>query len=360
MIGLLALVLAVAQGDQQPASPRWDFENRQQLATVIGDVTADGLRPQDYAMTEGLDDEGTSRVALRLAHDLFEGRGDEGRATDWHITRPAVDYAGWLQTALTLHQVQTRFRALRPKAPAYAALSAALTNCSPAARCETLRINLDRWRRLPRQLGARYLWVNAPAYRVDLVDQGAAVESHRVIVGKPGSPTPVFRAAVTGITANPWWNVPCTIVNNEIGKLIRANPAVATARGYVWNVDAKGQLVVRQRPGPQNALGQIKLEMPNPYSVYLHDTPSRKLFDRDQRALSHGCVRTQDPVSLAKQLLTAEQNEALDVALLSGVNKTFPVRPAMPIYVVYFTAEPDGKGGIVYYPDLYNRDGPSN
>src|SRR3546814_1081190 len=108
----------------------------------------------------------------------------------------------------------------------------------------------------------------------------------QVIVGKTKTPTPVFAAQVTGVTFNPWWEIPESIVAESVGKLVRTRPAEAARRGYVVQ-DGR----YRQRPGPQNALGRMKLMMPNPYSIYLHDTPAQSLFARDVRAFSHGCVR---------------------------------------------------------------------
>jgi murein L,D-transpeptidase YcbB/YkuD len=223
--------------------------------------------------------------------------------------------------------------------------------------CSILEINLDRWRALPRDFGSRYLWVNVPAQRLDLIENGRIAASHKVIIGKPGTATPLFQAVVTAATANPWWNVPSSIIDESIGKLVRTNPREAARRGYVATVDRQGKLVVRQKPGPGNALGRLKLEMPNPYGVYIHDTSTRELFARDARALSHGCIRTDQPEVLAKALLGTNW-AAFDTALLLATTQTVKLPASVPVYVVYLTAEPDASGldGATYYPDIYRRD----
>jgi murein L,D-transpeptidase YcbB/YkuD len=217
---------------------------------------------------------------------------------------------------------------------------------------------MDRLRALPRELGRRYLWVNVPAFRLDLIEDQRVVASHRIIVGKPGSQTPSFQAQVTGVTVNPWWNVPCSIVDESIGKLVASNPAEAARRGYVASRDAKGHLTVRQKPGPDNALGRIKLEMPNPFDVYIHDTPSKDLFANTRRAFSHGCIRTEDPKSLAVILLGPAQESTVDMLLATNVSRTLKLAPPVPVYVLYLTAEadPDTPDGVATYPDIYRRD----
>lgn len=359
-IAVLAAPL-MTQGAIADAPARWSREDRFELAEAILDGARDGLRPQDYDLARpgfNSQDDANDAVAIALAHDLFEGVDHPADESSWHISRSRMDYRHWLQHALAMHSVRASLRALRPTASAYAALGEAYLHCA-GRECSTLQVNLDRWRRLPRVFGGRYLWVNTAAYRLDLIDHDQRVASHRVIVGKPGSPTPVFQAIVTGVTANPWWNVPCRIVNESVGPLIRKRPAEAARRGFVTSRNANGQLVVRQRPGAENALGQIKLEMPNRYNVYIHDTPNRELFEKVDRAFSHGCIRADDPVSIGQALIGSAENIALEDALTSGTSKTFPITPGVPVFVVYFTAEPDGKGGIVYHEDIYHRDGPS-
>ena len=361
---LASLFLCLASAAAAPAAPRWSATDLAQLSAVVASAPAEGLS-RDYG-ADGLadatgeaSDARADAIALALARDYYEGSAAIRNDPSWHIRRGDLDYRAWLEDVLSRHSVRASFRALLPQGAAYAAIRTALARCRVAiARCGTLEANLDRWRALPRDLGSRYLWVNVPAFRLDLIENGKVVASHRVIVGKPGSQTPSFQAAVTGVTINPWWNVPCSIVDQSIGKFIAANPAEAARRGYVATRDAKGKLVVRQRPGPDNALGQIKLEMPNPFDVYIHDTPARDLFARDSRALSHGCVRTEDPKSLAVILLGADKEPTVNLLLATGASRTLKLPRPVPVYILYMTAEPDADepGGISTFADIYHRD----
>lgn len=357
---VVALAMASVSAPALSANAaRWSPPDLLQLEQAIVDAGREGLRSEDYDLAEPSFpnmDSVADAAAKSLAHDLNEGRNGSADQASWHIPREAVDYDQWLDEALARHDLRDSFRALRPTDPAYERLVTAWLQCAQPAQCDTLATNLDRWRRLPRNLGDRFLWVNTAAFRVDLVEHGSTVASRRVIVGKPGSQTPVFKAFVTGVTANPWWNVPCEIVDKELGRMVRDKPVEASRRGYVTSKGNGGRTMIRQRPGPWNALGQIKLEMPNPYAVYLHDTPNRELFAQSQRTFSHGCVRMEGPVSLGKRLLEPVEAAALDVALTTGASKTFRLARPIPIYVVYMTAEPDDGSGIAYHEDVYRRD----
>jgi murein L,D-transpeptidase YcbB/YkuD len=359
---VLASVLVLAS--TVSAAPRWSKADIAALAEVAAAAPDEGLS-NDYdaaalqALDAGTADARAEAVALTLAKDYFEGSPNIRGDRSWHIERGSLDYQTWLDEVLARHSVRASFRALLPASPAYAALKRAMLRCrAVAGDCTALAANLDRLRALPRNLGQRYLWVNVPAFRLDLIENGRPIASHRVIVGKPGSQTPSFQATVTGVTINPWWNVPCSIVEESIGKLIATRPAEAARRGYVASRDTKGRLVVRQKPGPDNALGQIKLEMPNPFDVYIHDTPSRELFAKPSRAFSHGCIRTEDPRNLALILLGQERANTVNLLLATGASKTLGLAEPMPVYIVYMTAEADPNAGdaIVTYRDIYGRD----
>jgi murein L,D-transpeptidase YcbB/YkuD len=361
-----AALLALAAAPAQPAA-RWGPADIEVLLGLIAASDAEGLLPGDYdgaAVARARDaqaadvDARADAAALALAHDYYEGRSPAAAKADWHIARGRIDYRAWLDEVLARHSLRASYARLLPTAPAYRALKEALAQCRGAAgTCDTVAMNLDRWRWLPRDFGQRYLWVNIPAYRLDLIDGGRVVASHKVIVGKAGTRTPAFRAEVKGVTVNPWWNVPCSIVDESIGKLVRERPQEAARRGFVSSVGADGKLAVRQRPGPDNALGRIKLEMPNPYNVYIHDTPARSLFARDARALSHGCIRTQEPEQLARTLLGPARDAEVETLLLTGVSRTLALPKPLPVYVVYLTAEPAADGTIQRYRDIYGRDG---
>ena len=166
-----------------------------------------------------------------------------------------------------------------------------------------LRANMERWRWVPRDPGARYLLVNVAGYTAELVENGQIVSMHRIVIGKPAKSTPQFSTTVEGVIINPWWELPKRIVAERVGTLFVKHPVMAKAQGYVRVKAWGGGTRVRQAPGPRNALGQMKLVMPNPYPIYLHDTPSKALFDETARAFSHGCMRVDRPFDLAAALL---------------------------------------------------------
>lgn len=294
-----------------------------------------------------------------MARDYTQGHvGPEDRLS-WFIAGPALSKTAvdaLMQRALGGERIRPVLAELLPSDPRYLRLRAALaaTPSGDTTRLQAIRVNMERWRWLPRSLGARRLEANVPGYSVTFYDEGRAVATHRVIAGKPSTPTPQFSATVSGMVVNPWWEVPKSIVAESVGRLIRTQPATARARGYVW---ANG--AVRQRPGPTNSLGQIKLVMPNPFGVYLHDTPSKALFQRPVRALSHGCVRTENPFGLAALLLAGQAGRSradLDRLLASGQTEKIDLATPLPVYIVYFTAEVDNDGKLLTYPDIYDRD----
>ena len=371
---LLILLAFIMLGIGTPAAaqlPRWTKPDAAELLSVVDQVGAEGLDPADYgpaplraALASGNQDD-LDRAATaafeKIAHDFGEGRvGASGRIR-WRIPGRRVDSSfqqALMLTALGTHQVQATLQSLLPRHPEYGALKAALAATPPAdkATVQRLRTNLERWRWMPRDFGRRYLLVNVAAFQVALVVDGKVLERHRIIVGKPRTPTPQFAATVQAVLINPWWDVPSSIIAESVGRLVRNNPKVARARGYVG-----GGGHIRQRPGPGNALGQIKLVMPNPFTVYLHDTPSKELFNKEVRTFSHGCIRTQDVLGLAATLLASrpEWNQAaIERVMATRVTTQVPLDRPVPIYVTYFTAASSADGMVESYPDVYGRDGP--
>ncbi|MGP9822800.1 L,D-transpeptidase family protein, partial [Salinarimonas sp. NSM] len=234
---------------------------------------------------------------------------------------------------------------------------AALASADPARREGDLLANMERWRWLPRELGARKaIFVNVPAYRMEVRDAGVVVHESRVIVGKPGQETPIFSDEMEYVVVSPSWTIPPSIMRNEILPGLRADPGYAAARGY--EVIRNGNhITVRQPPGPRNALGHIKFMFPNGHHVYLHDTPSRGLFDTMRRAYSHGCVRVENPFALA-DLLLAEQGwpEARLRALIGTRERYVHLDEHVPVHLAYFTLEVDADGRVVPHEDIYGFD----
>jgi murein L,D-transpeptidase YcbB/YkuD len=291
-----------------------------------------------------------------LASDLALGhvRGDD--RGQWFIDDPDLDGERLdvlLRAAVQQRRVGEALRNLLPTHPQYAALREALakTPATEADKINRIRLNMDRWRWLPRDLGERYIIVNVPAYTAALVENGVTTSRHRAVAGATKTPTPQISAVATGVIFNPWWEVPKSIEKEVRGK-----------RGYIAVRNDDGDIIRwRQPPGPSNALGRIKFVMPNPEAIYLHDTNARGLFDTKARAYSHGCIRTEHIMLLAKKLLTESEGsewteERIDAALASKKSIQANFAEPLPVYIVYMSSAALTDGGIKDYADIYKRD----
>ncbi len=220
-------------------------------------------------------------------------------------------------------------------------------------RVRQLVENLERWRWMPHALPSRYLLVNIAAFQLEGFDEGRRTISMRTAVGKYYTKTPFLRSEVTQVVLNPYWNVPPSIARKEMAPKQAADPTYF-AREHIEAL-AGGQL--RQSPGPWNALGRVKFDMPNPYAVYLHDTPSRSVFGTDARAVSHGCVRVERPVDLAVWILRAAQDApGIRKQIATGLNQHLGVAEPVRVYVLYWTAFVDDHGEVQFRRDVYERD----
>jgi L,D-transpeptidase YcbB len=231
----------------------------------------------------------------------------------------------------------------------------AALNVSAEDRARQIAPNLERWRWLPRALPDDRIVVNAAAAGLSLVKSGEPALRLRVIVGTPQHPTPVLAARIVSLLLNPPWDIPSSIAAKEIRPRARRDPEYLAREGIVAHGGG-----LRQLPGPKNALGALKFEMPNPLDVYLHDTPDKRLFERVPRFFSHGCIRLEHPQELAVLLLLqdAAASARLEPAIAAGKTSRLPVTPTIPIYVLYFTAAAHADGTVMLYDDLYGRDAP--
>ncbi|HSP26402.1 MAG TPA: L,D-transpeptidase family protein, partial [Saliniramus sp.] len=201
--------------------------------------------------------------------------------------------------------------------------------------------------------GARSVVVNIPEYTMRVMDGDRVAHESRAIVGRPDAPTPVFSDRMNHIVVNPSWTIPPTIMRNEVLPGMRADPDYALKKGYdvIWNGP---NVTVRQPPGPNNALGMIKFMFPNKHHVYLHDTPSRGLFNTLRRAHSAGCVRVENPFKLADLLLAdAGWGEARLRRLVGGSERTVRIDPAIPVHLTYFTMAIGENGQLRAFEDVY-------
>ncbi|WMS44190.1 L,D-transpeptidase family protein [Acuticoccus sp. MNP-M23] len=238
---------------------------------------------------------------------------------------------------------------------------------------DSLISNMERWRWMPRDLGRHNVTVNIPAYRVRVNTDGKTIYDGKVIVGATGHPTPLFSDRIEHIVVNPYWNVPISIAANEMLGGIRANPGGYFARkGYEavvngrvvnpnslsWHRGMLHKVRIRQKPGRGNALGAVKFLFPNKHAVYLHDTPSKSLFGRDVRALSHGCVRVDQPFAFAEALLsqTASLSGRRVEGMVGGKQKWLNLDEKIPVHLSYFTLEADSSGALHRFSDVYGFD----
>jgi murein L,D-transpeptidase YcbB/YkuD len=248
-------------------------------------------------------------------------------------------------------------------------------NVTPAERVKTLIVNLERWRWLPEdRTVSKQVWVNIAGFELVTLSQHQFTLRSPVVVGKRYLSTPLFSSYIKEIKFNPDLTVPTSIVTKELLPKIRKDPTYL-AKEHMRILDSNGHelppsalhtdqrlsgIQIRQDPGPWNALGRIKFVFPNRYGVYLHDTPSRSLFSREQRALSHGCIRVDEAHSLARSLLDEPDDRwtAERINELVEAKKTITVRLRQPvrINVSYRTAWVDADGILNFRPDIYGRD----
>ena len=246
-----------------------------------------------------------------------------------------------------------------------------------AGRVGQIRANLERWRHLPRDLGARRVEVNAADQSAELHNADGTTLTMRAVVGDLRHPTPVLSARILAITLNPPWNVPVSIATKEFLPKLRRDPGYLAAHEIVivnkdgdpfgrdidWkSVGGRGfPYVLRQNPGPRNSLGVIKLEMPNPFDVYLHDTPAKALFARSPRYFSHGCVRLERAADMAIALIADESawnRASLADAIRTGATRRIDLGRPVPVYILYWTAFVSEDGQVNFRDDAYGRDGP--
>lgn len=359
---LVLAVGAVSAASAQPVATGWNPAQVGQLKQWVQDAPRDALpliaMPELEAALAAQDqpaiDRAATALALRLARMHLLGCATPAERSGWNIA-DASDAAGLearLAAAVAAQELDRFIAGLRPHHPDYARLRAALASETDPAKRTTLSRNMERWRWMPLDLGKDYVLVNTARFEASLWRGSARVGTWPVIVGKPQTPSPVFAATITGVTFNPWWEIPASIVRESVGSLVRRNPALARKRGYVW-----GGGSYRQRPGPGNALGQMKLAMANPYNVYLHDTPSKQLFTQDVRAFSHGCIRVGDAIGFAATLAEGVRTRAeVDAIVASGKTTLVSIQSPLPIYITYFTASADSSGTVAILPDIYGRD----
>lgn len=330
--------------------------------------SAQAIARLDLALTEALLSLGRDVALGRTRPDAIDAR--------WKAMRTPPDLPGSLSQALT-GSLAAWLDSIRPPHPEYAALQKLLAG-STAPDTWLIALNMDRWRWMPDDLGDRHLLVNIPAFHMTAREHGRAVLDMKVVVGTTDHATPIFSGNMKTIVFSPYWNVPDSIAEGEtapaaardpgylarnnidILRIAKGDTSIVSPSDVDWdNPDELKALSFRQRPGAGNALGHVKFLFPNKYDVYLHDTPADALFARPGRALSHGCVRLEQPEELANYVLrdSPEWNDKrIREAMHAGTEKQVALKEEIPVHIVYFTVWPNDTGGVDSWADLYGYD----
>jgi L,D-transpeptidase YcbB len=256
-------------------------------------------------------------------------------------------------------------------------LTRAALNVPVSARIAQIQVNMERWRWLPHDPGARYVLVRLADFELDAVSGGRVVLRLRVIVGRPFWRTPIFSSSMTRVELNPPWYIPRSIAVQEILPRVQQDStylkqrqidlavgAGDTARvvdadpiNWLEQTAENFAFLLRQRPGPANPLGRVKMFFANPHDVYLHATPNSELFDLPVRDLSHGCIRVERSLELAAFVLGTDwPAERLEQAAAAGAYQLIPVEPSVPVYLLYWTAWVDAMGELQLRDDWYDAD----
>ena len=285
----------------------------------------------------------------------------ERRGRNETLAPEPVDVAEVLDRAVAGDDPAATIEALAPDTPGYRALaealqrhrSGAVPRRDAAVRVRALEVNLERQRWLPRRLPADRVWVNVADEQLVMFRGDRPALQTRVVVGEDveKNQSPEFRATIDASFYNPPWVVPADIAAAEILPLLERDPEYLTRNKMV--LLASGE--VEQAPGPDAGLGLVMFDMPNSFDVYLHDTPERAVFLRENRRISHGCIRVQHPRELAA-LLMDQPLEAVDQGIAAGSTTRHALPAPVPVFVVYQTAFLDAGGAVRFRPDFYKRD----
>lgn len=351
-----------------------------------------GLNPEDYrvpATYESLpaDSEERSKALalfeislsskmLMFLQDNFRGRIDPNQLSHYYdFKRKPVDLKATLAQLSALPDLMPVFERLMPGNPKFTQLALELhflRTSDPKPDTSTdinkVIVAMEEIRWLPQVFPQRYVFINQPAYMAYYNENDATALSMKAVIGQQDHQTNFFEGSIKTVEFNPDWGVPQSIIHNEMLPHLKRDPAYLDKEGYVVSVKGKQMpsakvdwsqplenISVVQPPGPDNALGQLKILFPNVHAIYMHDTPARGKFASQDRMFSHGCVRLENPRGMAAAVL----NQPVDFVsqqIAAGEKKDMPLPEQVPVFVAYFTAWPTTDGAVEYYDDIYGRD----
>lgn len=354
--------------------PVWATRQREAdaLLKAVSRAGENGLDPELFHATRLRQQTNLSPLDRELLlSDAFLSYGDalargavpvERRKDDEALTPEPVDVPARLDAAIDSSDPAAIVEALAPATPTYRALRRALRTCRQSAAgrdrggagcVRRIAVNLERQRWLPRSLPPDRVVVNVAEEKLVLYRADRPVFSTRVVVGQDAerNQSPEFRAMIEASLYNPPWVIPKDIAEREILPKIRRDPDYLARNRMIMLANGE----IQQQAGPEAGLGLIMFDMPNRFDVYLHDTPDQSLFRRDNRRISHGCIRVQNPRDFAA-LLMGEPVDAINQGIAKGTTTRNALPVPVPVFVVYLTALPDAGGVLQFYPDFYNRD----
>jgi murein L,D-transpeptidase YcbB/YkuD len=356
----------------------YDQQEIARLRSLVMSEDAPAMGSEERADVLAAGDVRITAALLTLGRDVAVGRTKPERLDPrWKMQRKIPDFVGTLAAAAD-NGFHAWLDPFVPKHAQYIALQKALADPAMAEHAAQIALNLERWRWMPDELGERYVIVNIPSFQLEAHQGEHNVLPMKVVVGTRDNKTPVFSDMMTTTVFSPYWNVPDSIVEGETAPAAARDPGFLQRNNIeILRVTKTGTtpvdpstvkwddpeelkaLAFRQKPGATNALGHVKFLFPNPYNVYLHDTPADALFARPGRAFSHGCVRVEKPEDLAKWLLLDAPewtNEKIVEAMHSGEEQHVKLKQEIPVHIVYFTAWADDTGVVRLYPDVYGYD----
>lgn len=232
-------------------------------------------------------------------------------------------------------------------------------NVTAGQRVQQMLMNLGRMRWMPVEPSGRLILVNIPEFMLHMYEGKQKAFDMVVVVGKEGHNTMMFNGDLNQVVFSPHWNVPPSIVKNEILPAMASNPNYLASQNMEQTGGEGGLPSIRQKPGPGNALGKVKFLFPNSFNIYFHDTPSKSLFKKDKRAFSHGCIRLAEPEKMANYLLQDQQEwtpSRINAAMNAGTEKFVKLKDPVPVVITYYTAWVDESGQLNFRDDVYDHD----
>ncbi len=305
-----------------------------------GEITADKVKKYKT---------GDSDLVIKQVKQRLQISGD----------KKIIDTSIYYSTELTslIKQEQKSF-GLKPDGVITAALIKEL-NVPVKTRIRQLLINLERMRWIPQLPEGNIILVNIPEFRLHVFDSSKKIFSMNIVVGKEAHSTVIFTDQLKYVVFSPYWNIPASIVRNEILPAIKRNGNYLSKMNMEKTGVSNGLPVIRQKPGGANALGKVKFIFPNSYNIYFHDTPAKSLFNEASRAFSHGCIRLAEPAKLAEYLLRDQPEwtpEKIKEAMSASKEKWVTLKKTVPVFISYFTAWVDSEGLLNFRDDIYGHD----